>query len=132
MDVKQSYKEQLRLYRQMFNIGIEQEKAIKAKDYKRLLSLVRKREEIIDRINTIKKSSSFSSQHSDAGIRGVIGEIIHLLKEILNQEKKNESLLRNNMQQVSYNMRQIDKAKLLQRTYRGLSLPRSCFLDQRK
>jgi len=130
--LKEYYQEQLRLYKEMFDIGLDQEKAIQAKDYKRLLLLIKEREKIIGKIDSIREKSFLLSEDIDKEAKDVVKELIYLLRKILTQEKKNESLLKEDMQQISCNLQKIDKVKLLQKAYRGFFQPSARFLDQRK
>jgi len=127
------YKTQLRLYEKMFGVSLEQEKAIREKDYKKLFLLIKEKEKLIREIDRIKEkpSSFFAPRDKEEG--AVVKEIAKLLKRILVQEKKNESLLKDAMQKVSFDLKQISKAENLQKAYRGVSRkPHARFLDQRK
>lgn len=131
---KYYYQEQLKLYKEMFETGVDQEKAIRAKDYERLLSLIKKRKTIMEKIEKIKKKFSFFSKHPDKDIevQEILQKLIFLLRKILTQAEENESLLRKGMQQISLDLQKINKAKYLQKAYRRFSQPNVHFLDQRK
>lgn len=130
--LKEYYQQQLRLYQQMFDIALAQERAIQAKDYKGLLLLIKKRKGIIGKIDKIREKSLLLSQHINKEVQEIVEKLISLLRKILAQEKKNESLLKRGMQQISSDLQQINKVKFLQRAYREFSQPNARFLDQRK
>ena len=130
--VRENYNKQLKFYQEMLDIGLEQEKAIQIKDYKRLLSLIKKRKKIIEKIDMIRENSPSLSVDPDREVQDVVRKIIHLLERILTQEKKNESLLKKSIQNTFSALQQLDRAKLLRKAYRGFSQPDARFLDERK
>ncbi len=132
MEKLDCYKRQLKLYQIMLSIALDQTEAIRKKDYKKLLLLIKKRGKLMEEIEDIKKKTSFSQNLKSNEEKNIKEEIAKLLREIISRDKENESLLRNIIKKISLNLQQIDRGKLLQKAYKGFLEPKAKFFDQIK
>ena len=132
MEKLDCYKRQLKLYQIMLSIALDQTEAIRKKDYKKLLLLIKKRGKLMEEIEDIKEKTSFSQNLKSNEEKNIKEEIAKLLREIISRDKENESLLRNIIKKISLNLQQIDRGKLLQKAYKGFLEPKAKFFDQIK
>jgi len=116
----------------MLSIALDQTEAIRKKDYKKLLLLIKKRGKLMEEIEDIKEKTSFSQNLKSNEEKNIKEEIAKLLREIISRDKENESLLRNIIKKISLNLQQIDRGKLLQKAYKGFLEPKAKFFDQIK
>jgi len=132
MNQELCYREQLKLYREIFDIGVAQEKAIREKDYKRLIFLIKEKGKIMSRIDALKENSPLTKEPDEKTER-LIKEITDILRKILEQEKKNHSLLKSDIKEVSEKIDRIDAARNFHQAYRKMYSPvKPRFLDQRR
>jgi len=139
LKVKQKYQGEIQLYQSMFGIGLEQEKAIRSRNLKRLLSLLSQREEIITRISQIDKEMlplrtkylQFKNCSEKEEIAILLKKLTGLLKKMLVQEEKNDSLMRKFIQATGEDLRHIQTARASHNAYRAHPISNPRFMDQK-
>jgi len=130
--LKDCYQKQLDFYREIFSLTHDEEKAIQEGNYQKLILLTQQKDKIIQKIEKIKKKMPAAGRSLNMEEQKIVESIILLLKKILNQDKKNQSLLKENMLQTMQDLQKINKTRLLQKIYKGSSEPAARFLDQKK
>lgn len=139
LKVKQKYQGEIQLYQSMFGIGLEQEEAIRSRNLKRLLSLLSQREEIITRISQIDKEMlplrtkylQFNNSSEKEEIAILLKKLTGLLKKMLVQEEKNDSLMRKFIQATGEDLRHIQTARASHNAYRAHPISNPRFMDQK-
>lgn len=131
--LKDCYQKQLRLYQLMFDMGLDEQKAIQEKDFKRLAFLLHRKQEIIQKIENIKKQTlSCRKDNLDTEVWSLIKKLAEVIKKIIIQEEKNESLLQDRMDRVFLDLKHLGEVKKMQRSYKQFSQINPHFLDQRR
>lgn len=139
LKLKQNYQGEIQLYQSMVEITVEQEEAIRSRNLKRLLSLLSQRQKIITRISQIDKEVlplrtkylQFNNCSEKEEIAILLKELTGLLKKMLVQEEKNDSLLRKFIQATGEDLRHIQTARASHNAYRSHPISTTRFMDQK-
>lgn len=138
--LKQGYQKEVQLYQSMFEITLGQEEAIRARNLKRLLSLLSQRQKIITRISQIDKEVlplrtkylQFNNSSENREITILLKKLTGLLREMLVQEERNDSLLRKFIQATGDDLRHIQTARASHNAYRTRPISTPRFMDQKR
>jgi len=129
--------EELKLYEDMFRIALEQQRAIDLKETKNLLSLLNERQRVISKIEAIeneiaslkKRMKESKDSFTNNKVPLLIKKMASLMKKTLKQDIKNQSLLKNFIQNISQNLEHIQTSKTLHEAYEKHILPESRFMN---
>ncbi len=138
-ELEQGYQEEFQLYQSMFRINLEQNRAVKSGDMKRVFSLGNQKQEIVSKVDQIesrlspwkKKRSESEFSLMNEELSALIKKIGSLLKKILLQEKENESCLRVFLGDIGQNLEHIQTGKILHNAYSYHKRP-ARFMDQKR
>jgi len=128
-DCKNCYQRQIKLYRSLLDISVDEQKAIEEKDLNKLSSLLYKKREIIQKIEDIKKQTPSHTELDPEG-SNLIKRIIKLIERIIIQDRKNESLFKESINQVFLELKHLERAKRARKSYKEFTQVNPHFLDQ--
>lgn len=138
-ELEQGYQEELKLYQSMFKINLEQNRAVKSGDMKRVFSLGNQKQEIVSKVSQIesrlspwkKKRSESKFSLMNEELSALLKKIGSLLKRILLQEKENESCLKVFLGDIGQNLEHIQTGRILHNAYNYHKTP-ARFMDQKR
>ncbi len=140
IEIKKAYERELKFYESMFNITMEQERAIQSKDLRRLLSLISQKKEIIEKITRMEKELLPLKERwkdlKNSSLRGkvspIMGKIATLLGKMLAQEKRNELLLKSHIEDTAKDLKKIQMGKNLYKAYQAFPENTPYFMNQKR
>lgn len=138
-ELEQGYQEELQLYQSMFKINLEQNRAVKSGDMKRVFSLGNQKQEIVSKVDQIEsRLSPWKKKRSESKfflmneeLSALIKKIGSLLEKILLQEKENESCLKVFLGDIGQNIEHIQTGRILHNAYSYHKTP-ARFMDQKR
>lgn len=138
-ELEQGYQEEFELYQSMFEINLEQNRAVKSGNLKRVLSLGSQKQKIVGNVDEIERRLSpwkkmraeSESPHINKGLSALIKKIGFLLEKILVQEKENESYLKTFLGNIGQNLEHIQTGRILHNAYSYRKTP-ALFVDQKR
>ena len=140
IEIKKAYERELKFYESMFNITMEQERAIQSKDLRKLLSLISQKKEIIEKITKMEKELlPFKERWKDLKnsslrekVSPIMGKIATLLGRMLTQEKRNELLLKSHIEDTAKDLKKIQMGKNLYKAYQAFPENTPYFMNQKR
>jgi len=140
IEIKKAYERELKFYESMFNITMEQERAIQSKDLRKLLSLISQKKEIIEKITKMEKELlPFKERWKDLKnsslrekVSPIMGKIATLLGKMLVQEKRNELLLKSHIEDTAKDLKKIQMGKNLYKAYQVFPENTPYFMNQKR
>jgi len=140
IEIKKAYERELKFYESMFNITMEQERAIQSKDLRKLLSLISQKKEIIEKITKMEKELlPFKERWKDLKnsslrekVSPIMGKIATLLGKMLVQEKRNELLLKSHIEDTAKDLKKIQMGKNLYKAYQAFPENTPYFMNQKR
>lgn len=116
----------LRLYSSLLKLTIEQEKFLKNDDFVNMMLVIEKKQEVIEKIDKIKKSDDSETFLED------INKIIEIVSEQQKIENRIESLLNKKLSELRSKMALVQKEKRVAESYKGQTEEVSKFFDKRR
>lgn len=138
-ELEQGYQEEFELYQSMLKINLEQNRAIKSGDIKRVFSLGNQKQEIVSKVDEIEsRLSPWKKERTESKfppineeLSALIKKIGSLLEKILVQEKENEFCLEIFLANIGQNLEHIQTGKILHNAYSYHKTP-ARFMDQKR
>jgi len=138
-ELEQGYQEEFELYQSIFRVNLEQKRAVKSGDIKRVFSLGNQKQEIISKVDEIEgRLSPWKKERTESRfpplneeLSALIKKIGSLLEKILVQEKENESCLKIFLGNIGQNLEHIQTGKILHNAYSYHKTP-ARFMDQKR
>jgi len=140
IEIKKAYERELKFYESMFNITMEQERAIQSKDLRKLLSLISQKKEIIEKITKMEKEllplkerwKDLKNSSLREKVSPIMGKIATLLGKMLAQEKRNELLLKSHIEDTAKDLKKIQMGKNLYKAYQVFPENIPYFMNQKR
>lgn len=114
------------LFTYLLELTKKQEKFLKNDDFVNMMLIIEKKQEVIDKIDKIKKLDDSNMTIED------IDKIIEIVNEQQKTENRIEKLLKKNINELKLKLSSIQKEKKIAKSYKGQTEEMSKFFDKRR